>query len=346
MPATRLPWPLVFQVLGVAAAVWLVLLTWHVWLLVLIGVVVGAAMLPAARRLERRRVPRGVTVLGIYLGGAGLLVLMGRLLWPALSEQGRQFVEQLPRMLDNVKGWIGDLRLWAEPWGTWVPTPNRQDMKMDGVVGVLLSNTMAATAGVVGAVVGLLAVLVIAAYVVIDAESLGRGVLRLFPPRQREALAEVAPRVLDRMGAYVRGQILVSVCVGIMLALGLSLLGVRYALLIGALAAVLNVVPWVGSIAASVLGILSALNDSPGLAIATAAVFVGSNLVEGKLLVPYLVGRATGLHPLAVLLALLAGAHLAGLVGALVAVPLLAAVWEIVVTLYVRSSDAPYSGPT
>jgi predicted PurR-regulated permease PerM len=85
-----------------------------------------------------------------------------------------------------------------------------------------------------------------------------------------------------------------------------------------------------------VLGILSALNDSAGLALATAAVFAGSNLIEGKLLVPYLVGRATGLHPLAVLLALLAGAHLAGLVGALVAVPVMAALWEIVATVYAK----------
>jgi predicted PurR-regulated permease PerM len=263
-------------------------------------------------------------------------VIMGRLLWPALSEQGRQFMDQLPRMLDNVKGWIGDLRLWADQWGTWVPTPKREDVKIDGMFGALLTNTLAATAGVVGVVVGFLAILVIAAYLVMDAESLGRGVARLFPARQRDALDDIAEPVLERMGAYVRGQFLVSLCVGVMLAVALSVLGVKYALLIGALAAVLNVVPWVGSLAASVLGILSALNDSPGLAIATAAVFAGSNLVEGKFLVPYLVGRATGLHPLAVLLALLAGAHLAGLIGALIAVPIVAALWEVVDGVYVR----------
>jgi predicted PurR-regulated permease PerM len=335
---TRLPWPLVFQVLGVIAAAWLVINTWQLWLLVLTAVVLGSAMLPAARLLERRRVPRGVTVLGIYIGAAGVFVLMGRLLWPALREQGQQFIEQLPRMLDNVKDWIGDLRIWAEQWGTWVPTPKRESLggMADGLVGTLVSNTMAATAGVVGAVVGVLSILVIAGYLVMDAEALGRGVLRLVPPERREAFAEIAPPVIERMGAYVRGQLLVSVCVGVMLAAGLSLLGVRYALLIGALAAVLNVVPWVGSLVASVLGILSALNDSAGLALATAAVFAGSNLIEGKLLVPYLVGRATGLHPLAVLLALLAGAHLAGLVGALVAVPVMAALWEIVATVYAK----------
>jgi predicted PurR-regulated permease PerM len=125
-----------------------------------------------------------------------------------------------------------------------------------------------------------------------------------------------------------------SLCVGAVLAFGMALLGVRYALLIGALAAVLNVVPFVGSLLAAVLGILSALGESLGLAIGTAVLFWGTNVLEGKLLAPQFVGRATGLHPLAVLVALLAGAHLAGLIGALVAVPFLAAAWEITRTLY------------
>jgi predicted PurR-regulated permease PerM len=121
------------------------------------------------------------------------------------------------------------------------------------------------------------------------------------------------------------------------LAIGMGLLGVRYALLIGAIAAVLNVVPFVGSLLAAVLGILSALSESVGVAIGTVVLFWGTNALEGKLLAPQFVGRATGLHPLAVLVALLAGAHLAGLIGALVAVPFLAAGWEIVRKLYLET---------
>jgi predicted PurR-regulated permease PerM len=116
-------------------------------------------------------------------------------------------------------------------------------------------------------------------------------------------------------------------------------MGVRYSLLIGALAAVLNIVPFVGSLVAAVLGVVTALNESPGLAVGAAALFAGTNLLEGKFLAPHFVGRATGLHPLPVLVALLAGAHLAGLIGALVAVPLLAAIWEIVRRVYVERED-------
>jgi len=102
------------------------------------------------------------------------------------------------------------------------------------------------------------------------------------------------------------------------------------------MAAVFNIVPFVGATLAAVLAVLSALNESVTLAALTLAAMVGAQSVEGKLLAPHFVGRATGLHALAVLLALLAGAQLAGLIGALVAVPLLAGVWEIVRVLWVE----------
>ncbi len=329
----RLPWPLVFQVLGVLAAVWLVVSTWQVWLLAFTALIVAAAILPAARWAERYRVPRGATVLAVYVGFAAVMSLVGRLLWPALTEQWGQLMDQLPRLLDNVRGWLGNVDLFLLRWGTALPAPKPENIQ--GLVGTLVANTLAVTAGVVGFVVGLLAVVVIAAYLVVDARQIGHTLLALVPPAYRHRVAGLAEPVLDRIGGYVRGQILSSLAVGAVLATGLGLLGVRYALLLGALAAVLNVVPFVGSLAAAVLGILAALNESLGLALATALLFWGTNLLEGKFLAPHFVGRATGLHPLVVLVALFAGAHLAGLIGALVSVPLVAAVWEVVRRLYV-----------
>jgi predicted PurR-regulated permease PerM len=329
----RLPWPLVFQVVGVVAAVWLVLQTWQVWLLAFTALIVAAAILPAARFGERYRVPRGITVLVVYLLVAGIIALMGRLLWPALREQAVQFMDQLPRMIDNVRGWLGDLAAYVGQWGAELPTPNGDGLQ--GIVGTLIANTLRVTAGAVGAAFGFLAIVIIAAYLVMDARRIGDTLLGLLPPAHRPMAASLAGPVIDRIGGYVRGQLVSSVFVGILIAIALSALGVRYGLLIGALAAVFNIVPFVGATIAAVLGVLSALNESVALAGVTALVMWGAQTVEGKFLAPHFVGRATGLHPLAVLLALLAGAHMAGLVGALVAVPLLAAVWEIVRTLYV-----------
>jgi predicted PurR-regulated permease PerM len=124
--------------------------------------------------------------------------------------------------------------------------------------------------------------------------------------------------------------------VGILIAIALSVIGVKYALLIGALAAVLNIVPFVGATIAAVLATLSALNDGIIRAGITVPVMILCQTVEGKLLAPYFVGRATGLHALAVLIALLAGFELGGLVGGLVAVPFLAGAWELVRALWIE----------
>jgi predicted PurR-regulated permease PerM len=334
----RLPWPLVLQILGVIAAVSLLAATWAVWLLMFTALIIAAAILPAARLGEDYRVPRGVTVLIVYVVVAGVMALMGRLLWPALSEQWRQFIEQLPRLVDNVRVWFGDFQLLLRQWGGSVSAPKGEDLP--AVAGTLLANTVRLTAGTVGAVVELLAVLVIAAYLVIDAQRIGQTLLTLLPPDARPTAQRLAPSVLNRIGGYVRGQLLSSVFVGALIAIVLWLLGVRYSLLIGAMAAVFNIVPFVGATLAAVLAVLSALNESVALAAVTLAAMVGAQTVEGKLLAPHFVGRATGLHPLAVLLALLAGAQLAGLIGALVAVPLLAGVWEVVRVLWVEPRRA------
>ena len=330
----RLPWPLVLQVLAVAAVVWLFIATWPLWLLVFIALIIAAAILPAARLGEQYRIPRGVTVLVVYLLVAGIMALMGRLLWPALSEQWRQFLDQLPRLIDNVKGWLGGLQVLLDRWGASLPNPPTTE-GLDSVARTLLTNTFRFTAGAAGAVIETIAVFVVAAYLVIDARTVGGALLSLLPPGTRPTAVRLAPAVLGRVGGYVRGQLVSSVFVGALIAVALALLGVRYSLLIGAMAAVFNIVPFVGATVAAILAVLAALNESVTLAALTLAVVVGAQTVEGKFLAPHFVGRATGLHPLAVLLALLAGAHLAGLLGALVAVPLLAGLWEIVRTLWV-----------
>jgi predicted PurR-regulated permease PerM len=333
MPS-RLPWPMIFQILGVIAAAWLIVATWEIWLLFFTALILAAAMLPAARWGERRRIPRGVVVLVVYVGAIGLLALMGRLVWPALSEQWMQFTEQLPKLLENARTLLGRFDYWLAQWGASLPQPKADNVQ--GLAGSLLGNVLRVTTGAVGAVIEVLAVLVVAAYLVIDSREIGHTLVTLLPREHRPTATRLAPSVLERIGGYVRGQLISSFFVGVLIAVALSLLGVKYGLLIGAVAAVLNIVPFVGATVAAVLAVLSALNDGIVLAAIALAVMVACQTIEGKLLAPYFVGRATGLHALAVLLALLAGFKLHGLIGGLVAVPLLAGAWEIVRTLWVE----------
>ena len=325
-----LSWATIGRILLAAAGVWMLVKTWQLWLLLFIALIIAAAILPVARWADRYRIPRLVTVTGAYLIAALVVTVLGRLLAPALAEQSRQFMAQLPALVERARRWIESAIAWGASWNLPLPAMDGgsgwPDLK--GLGQVLVENTLSVTAGAIGAVVGFLVILVVAAYLVVDAEHIGRGLRSLLPPTQRDRLGALAEPVLAVIGGYVLGQVAVNLCVGMVIAVGLAALGVPYALLIGSLAAVLNIVPFLGSPAAAVLGILSALNISPTLALWSGLLFWGTNLLEGKVLVPYFIGRATGLHPLAVLLGILAGAKLAGVIGALIAIPLLAGTWE------------------
>jgi predicted PurR-regulated permease PerM len=331
---SRLPWPLILQVLGVGAAVWLVLATWQVWMLLFTALIIAAAILPAAHAGEAHRIPRGLVVLSIYISVAAVFSLVGRLLWPALSEEWKQFIDQLPTLIANVRAWFSTLDYWLGQWGASLPSP--QADRVEGLAGILLGNAMRFTTGAVGSAFEVLAVLVVAAYLVIDARQIGQTLLSLLPREHRPTATRLAPAVLDRIGGYVRGQLVSSFFVGVLIAIVLTIIRVKYALLIGALAAVLNIVPFVGATVAAVLAAMSGLSDGVVKAGIALIVMVGCQTVEGKLLAPYFVGRATGLGALAVLVALMAGFHLGGIVGGLVAVPFLAGAWEVVRTLWVE----------
>src|SRR5207245_11608092 len=108
---------MIVQVLGVAAAVWLFVATWQVWILGFVALIIAAAILPAARAGERWHVPRGLVVLGVYVVAAGVFSLMGRLLLPALSEQWGQLMDQLPRLAANARGVLGTVASWPGPGG-------------------------------------------------------------------------------------------------------------------------------------------------------------------------------------------------------------------------------------
>jgi predicted PurR-regulated permease PerM len=329
--AGSLTWAAIGRVIAAGLAVWVVVHTWQLWLLLLTALIIASAILPAARWGDRRRIPRMVMVVAVYLGAALILAGLGVFLVPALVEEAGQFGRQLPALFENVQALGGRLVDFGARWNIQPPASPADAAKgLQGLAQLLLQNTLAATAGVVGAVVGFFLVLILAAYLVLDAEHIGGALGRLLPARHRAPAAAVAERVVAVMGAYVRGQIVVSLCVGAIIAVGLAVLGVPYALLIGGVAAAINMVPFLGGPVSALLGILSAFNVSPMLAVWTVVLFASASLVESKLLVPFFIARATGLHPVAVLLAVLVGAKLAGFIGALVAVPLLAGGWEIV----------------
>lgn len=307
------------------AAVWLLYHSLSVVVIALLSILIASALTPVADALQRRRIPRVVTVLAVYVVGLGVALVVIALLVPVVAEQGRILLARLPAIRASIAGWIDSVR--AASWWRWegvdrLQIPEVTPDQLHEIAGNLARGSLAFTRNVItGAFSGFL-VLFISGYAVVDSRGLADSLLVFVPHARRRETARIAGLVFERMGGYVRGQFAVSACIGALLAIGLAVIGFEAPLLIGATAGALNLVPYLGSTLALVLALLIAINQSVLAIVGVLVVFGVVQILEGYVFSPYFLGRNVDLHPLIVLAALLIGGSLAGLIGVVLAVPI------------------------
>lgn len=327
---------LLFAVLG------LVYLNLQLVLLAVVALVVAAAILPLADAGQKRRIPRIATVFGVYLVGLGILALLVTMLVPVVAEQANLLVARLPQFRQKLNGWFVSVQTFLGAIGSRhaFELPDIGPEQITPVLQALVERSVRATRGLLTGLIAGLMVLFLAGYIVVDRRRLAQGLLRFVPRARQERVAHIASEVIRRMGGYIRGQFIVSAIGALILWIGLALVGFEAPLLIGVLAGALNFVPYLGSTVALILAVLLALNGSFFTLAGVVAVFGIEQFLEGHFLVPYFTGRQVELHPLVVLVALIVGANLAGILGALVAVPLAAGIDAILLEAWVK----PMSG--
>ena len=332
---------LIWKALLIAGVLWLLYANVSLVVDTLIAVMVASAILPLADAAQKRRVPRVVTVLAVYIIGIGGLILLVSLLVPVVVAESQQLVQKAPAYREVIAGWIESARRFAGRWGPARITIPEIGLKEVGpVLQQLAQRSLSATRGVFSGAISALLVLFVAAYIVVDRQHLSEGLLVFVPKRRRAQTAHVASIVFERMGGYVRGQLTVSAGIALLLSTGLAILSIDSPILLGATAGALNFVPFLGSTVALILALLVSLNKSLLAVAGVLLLFGGVSLLEGKVLVPYLLGRRLALHPLAVLAAFVIGAQIAGLIGAVVAVPIAAGLNAIVREVYVRPMES------
>src|SRR2546426_5025838 len=201
---------LFWKALLVAGALWLLYLCLDIVLLTLSALVLAAAILPLADSLQKRRVPRAVTVCGLYAIGLGVLTLLVALLVPVVSEQAQILSQRLPQFYQTLNGWIATARIGLGRFSGGRPfeLPSIGLERVGPLAQALVERSLQATRGLfTGAFAGLL-VLFVAGYIVVDRRRLADGLLRFVPRPTRARTAKVATDVMRRMGGYIRGQMI------------------------------------------------------------------------------------------------------------------------------------------
>lgn len=325
---------------GAAILLWVLYEIREVLIILYVAGVLAIGFSPIVRWIERRQIsgnskkkmPRWLAILFLYIGLIGMIALVLALAVPPLVSQAQDLWTKLPEMFDHAqstlvnRGLISHTYTWSELART-IPSPAS-----------MLSNVVGALQGFVGIVAALVTVLVLPYYLLLEADSLRRGFLRFFPRHHRQRAALITRDVTLKVSAWLGGQLLLGFIIGITAFIGLWLIGVPYFYVLAILAGFGEMIPVVGPILAAVPAILVALTVSPQTALFTAAYFSVQQFIENHFLVPKVMSQQVGVSPVTVLVALLIGGKLLGIVGALLAVPS-AAIVQVLLHEYIESRD-------
>ncbi len=327
------PWGLAGRIVAVAVAtvvaLWLLVTLRGVVLEVVLAVILASGLHPLVERLYRTGMPRVVSVLLIYLGFILLLVLFGVLVVPPVLEEINQALVQAPGYGERATQWLVEL----QERFPFLPRLDQQLVEqvrgLGSQVGALASQALVVARFALSIFTGILStfvLLLITLYLIVDGPRIREYFLSFAAPKRRAHLRRVTDRMGERMGGWLLGQLALSGAVGVVTFVGLTVLGVPGAVLLALVAAVGEVIPIVGPVLSAVPAVAVALSQSPLLGLLTLALYIAVQQVENNLLVPKIMERAVQLHPLAVVLSLLVGGQLLGIPGAIVAVPVAAAI--------------------
>ncbi len=282
--------------------------------------------LPLCRHLERR-MPGGIAaaVSLAMLLAAAFLVLM--LLVPPVVGQMRALTESLPALVENLKGHLSRFTGWMEGRGIDL-TAMRDGLfgRMTEAAGGLVARAMGMATSLIGSLSKLLLSPLMAFYLLRDRRRIASWLTLLLPVQHRARGVRAAREMKRESAAFLRGQLILSLAVGGMTAVALAVVGVPGWLLLGVLMGVLELVPYIGPVIAGVPAVLLALQGGWVKALWTVAVIVVVQELEGTVLSPRLVGGATALHPMTVLLLVSAGGMIGGTLGMVAVIPVVVSV--------------------
>ncbi|MGW3788142.1 AI-2E family transporter [Micromonospora chokoriensis] len=291
-------------------------LTWAV-----VAAFFAVALKPLVDRLQHRLVRRrSVATLLVFLAAFALLAILAALILVPLFDEVGRFADRAPGLLQDARAGQGPLGRLLERTGARRYVSEHSEQLRDfgtqlrqPAVGVLR--------GVVETVAGLVTVIVLAYLMVLEAPRITRGVLAAAGDGQGERLRRVGREVSRSVTGYLTGNLLISVICGLLTYLVLALTGVPFAAVIALLVAVADLIPLVGATLGAVIAAGAGFLHSPTAGVVVLVFFVVYQQVENHLLQPFILSRAVRLNPLTVLVSVLLAAELAGLLGALLAIP-------------------------
>ncbi len=309
--------------LGALAAVAFLWFISDILILLFASIVFAAALDPSVKAIQKFKVPRAAAVALIYLAFIAFVVGTVLLIIPTVSAQVDIITKNLPVYTERLKE-------FAQHWPQLEQVYTKLTEQASSLGDQLVRNAAPVAAGIFSGALGFVTFLVLTFYMLSGGKRMAVAAFDFIPqPHLKKRLINLSLAISTRLGYWLRGQAVLGLIIFVASFIGLSLLGIEYALTLAVIAGIMELVPLVGAYLGAIPAVLVGVTTSPGKGLAVALLFLAIQQIEGHVIVPQVMKRALGVPPVIILSAVLIGGKLFGLVGVLLAAPVAATILVI-----------------
>ena len=315
----------ILKIALVVIGVWFVYTIRDIFILLFFVLIIVAAFAPLVNKMSKI-IPRFLAVVILALVFLGILTAIGFLIIPTLVTQIGQLAVNIPVILSRLNPFYQQFSLSAGN----NQTLQEMLLKLSSQIGGLTAGIYSTTLGFISGVVAVVTVLVLSFYLLLEQSGIQKFIHDLVPGDREVRIYNIIRKIGLKMGNWLRGQGIVMLVVGIADGIVLSILGVPYALILAVLGGLTEAIPYIGPWLGLIPAVIIAFTISPLKALFVLIAYVLIQQIEGHFLVPKIMGKAIGLSPVIIIIAILIGAKLAGILGVIIAVPAAGAVSVII----------------
>ncbi len=303
---------------------WLVFQIKEIIFLFFIALILVGALNPTVAKMESKKIPRWLAILLLYLFLVSFLVVVIIGIFPPLIQQSGELIKVVPNLFGNL---------------TFMGFSDQLVAGLLSEIGTLPGYLVRLSLSIISNLVSIIAVLVITLYLLIEHKNLDKYIFSWFGEEGRKKAVKFVEKLEKRLGGWVRAQFILMVFIGALSYLGFLILGLEFALALGLLAGVLEIIPNIGPFLAAVPAVFFGFMISPLTGLATLAWAIIVQQIENNFLVPKVMKQAVGVNPVITLLTLAVGYNIAGVAGAVLAIPTYIAAEAVISEFFSTKSD-------
>lgn len=306
------------KIIGLILGVVFIYFIRDILVIIFIAIIIGAAIEPWVDYLQNKKIPRPASILTLYILGLGVFSVALVLIIPVMATELASLANNFPTYYEKVLDAIGHFQ--------------SNSIAAKGLTGVVDSWTasigestkgiFSTLSGIFGGLISLIAILMVAFYLIVEKNNMKNFLQTIVPVRYHAYAIQLYSRVQKKIGAWLTGQLFLMLIIAALSYIGLLIVGVRYTLILALIAGLFEIIPYIGPTLGAIPAVLIALSDSPLKALFVIILYLVIQQLENSVIVPRVMKKAVGLNPIVVILVILIGGKIAGIVGALLAVPI------------------------